>query len=125
MLALQLSAVNQLGVVEVPDPKPAANEAVVAIRAAALNHRDVWIKAGQYAGLKWPCVPGSDGAGTVVAIGANGDTNWLNREVVVNPSFGWGEREQVQGSDFSILGLPRDGTFAQNLVVPVTQLAIK
>jgi len=41
----------------------------VAIRAAALNHRDVWIKRGEYAGLKWPCIPGSDGAGVVEAVG--------------------------------------------------------
>ena len=69
MRALQLTAVNQLKVVEVADPKPAAGEAVVALRAAALNHRDVWIKQGQYAGLKWPAIPGSDGAGVVESVG--------------------------------------------------------
>jgi NADPH:quinone reductase-like Zn-dependent oxidoreductase len=125
MHAVQLPAVNQLGIVEAPDPKPAAGEVVVTLRAAALNHRDVWIKAGQYAGLKWPCIPGSDGAGVVSELGEGADTAWKNREVLINPSFGWGEREEAQGAQFSILGLPRDGTLAEKIAVPASQLAPK
>jgi len=125
MRAVQLSAVNQLAVVEVPEPRPAAGEVVVALRAAALNHRDVWIKAGQYAGLKWPCIPGSDGAGEVVALGAGVEAAWQGREVIINAAFGWGEGECVQGSQFQILGLPRDGTLAEKIAVPAAQLAAK
>lgn len=121
MRAVQLTAVNQLEIAEVPAPVPAMGEAVVRIHAAALNHRDVWIKAGQYAGLKWPCIPGSDGAGVVTS----GDPAWLGREVIINPSFDWGDREQAQGKGFQILGLPRDGTLAEQIAVPVTQLAAK
>lgn len=121
MRAVQLTAVNQLGIAEVPTPVPASDEAVVTIRAAALNHRDVWIKSGQYAGLNWPCIPGSDGAGVVTV----GDAAWLGREVIINPSFDWGAREQAQGKEFQILGLPRDGTLAEQIAVPVTQLAAK
>jgi len=125
MRAVQLPAVNQLTVVEVPDPKPAAGEVVVALRAAALNHRDVWIKAGQYAGLKWPCIPGSDGAGTVEAIGEGVEPSWRGRDVILNPGFNWGAHEEAQAVNFSILGLPRDGTLAQKIAVPASQLAIK
>ena len=125
MRALQLLAVNQLGVVEVPAPQPAAGEVVVALRAAALNHRDVWIKSGQYAGLKWPCLPGSDGAGVVVAVGEGADDAWQGHDVIINPSFHWGGGEQAPGPQFSILGLPRDGTLAEKIAVPATQLASK
>ncbi|HVS50965.1 MAG TPA: zinc-binding dehydrogenase [Opitutaceae bacterium] len=125
MRAVQLSAVNQLAVVDVPEPTPAAGEVVVEVRAAALNHRDVWIKAGQYAGLKWPCIPGSDGAGVVSACGDGVDASWRGREVIVNPSLGWGRDEAAQGKDFSILGLPRDGTLAEKVAVPAAQLAPK
>ncbi|MBI4623726.1 MAG: zinc-binding dehydrogenase [Verrucomicrobia bacterium] len=125
MRALQFLAVNQLGVVEVPDPQPAAGEVVVALRAAALNHRDVWIKSGQYAGLKWPCIPGSDGAGVVVAVGEGSDDAWQGHDVIINPSFHWGGSERAAGPHFSILGLPRDGTLAERVAVPVTQLASK
>ncbi len=125
MRAVQLPAINQLQVVEVPEPSPAAGEVVVSLRAAALNHRDVWVKAGQYAGLKWPCTPGSDGAGVVTGCGEGVDSSWLEREVIINPSFGWGDSELAQGTQFSILGLPRAGTLAEKVAVPVGQLSAK
>jgi zinc-binding alcohol dehydrogenase/oxidoreductase len=125
MRAVQFTAVNQLALAEIPAPVPAAGEAVVALRAAALNHRDLWIKLGQYAGLKFPCIPGSDGAGVVEAVGPGADAAWVGSEVVINPSFGWGADARAQGADFSILGLPRDGTLADKISVPVAQLAPK
>lgn len=125
MRAVQLGAVNQLSIVDIDDPKPAAGEVVVALRAAALNHRDVWIKIGQYAGLKYPLVPGSDGAGVVESGGAGVDAGWVGREVIINPSFDWGTGEAAQGSQFTILGLPRMGTLATKIAVPVSQLAAK
>ncbi len=125
MQALQLTAINQLSVVEVPAPVPAAGEVVVTLRASALNHRDVWIKLGQYAGLKFPAQPGSDGAGVVTALGAGVEAAWLGREVIINPSFDWGASEAAQGSAFTILGLPRAGTLAQQIAVPAAQLAAK
>src|SRR5688572_17009420 len=125
MLAVQLSGVNQLAIVDVPEPNIGGGEVLVSIRAAALNHRDVWIKSGQYAGLKWPCIPGSDGAGEVIAVGAGVDASWVKREVIINPSFGWGERTDAQGPEFSILGLPRQGTLAEKIAVPATQVSAK
>ncbi|MDB6127382.1 MAG: Alcohol dehydrogenase zinc-binding domain protein [Verrucomicrobia bacterium] len=125
MRAVQLTAVNQLKIADVPNPKAAAGEALVSIRAAALNHRDVWIKLGQYAGLKWPCIPGSDGAGVVTAVGEGVDRAWVGREVVINPSFDWGTNSDAQGAKFSILGLPREGTLAEQVAVPANQLAPK
>ena len=124
MRAILLTAVNQLELCEVPDPSAAAGEVVVRIAAAALNHRDVWIKLGQYAGLKFPSIPGSDGVGEVVATGAGVDAAWLGRRVLINPSFGWGGSGSAQGAGFSILGLPRDGTLAELIAVPLTQVAM-
>ena len=132
MRAIQITGVNQLEVREVADPVPAAGEVVVRIAAAALNHRDLWIKLGQYAGLKFPCIPGSDGVGEVVAVGPTAEegpgaglspASWLGKRVIINPSFGWGVNEAAQGPEFSILGLPRDGTLAERIAVPAAQLA--
>lgn len=125
MRAIRITGIHQLEIVEIADPTPAAGEALVAVRAAALNHRDVWIKAGQYAGLKYPCIPGSDGAGIVESVGEGADRTWIGREVIINPSFGWGDSEAAQGPGFSILGLPRDGTLATRIAVPVEQLLTK
>ncbi len=57
MKALVLDGANQpLQSKDVPDPTPGPGEAVVALEAAALNHRDLWIQKGQYAGLKFPII---------------------------------------------------------------------
>lgn len=125
MRSAQLAAINQLTVVDLPDPTPGPGEAVVRLQAAALNHRDLWIKLGQYAGLKFPCTPGSDGAGVVESVGAGVDGSWIGADVVINPSLGWGAHESAQGPEFSILGLPRAGTLAERVVVPAIQLAAK
>jgi NADPH:quinone reductase-like Zn-dependent oxidoreductase len=125
MRALLLTGVNQLGLADVPEPLAGPGEALVSLRAAALNHRDVWIKAGQYAGLKYPCIPGSDGAGVVESLGPGGDASWKGREVVINPAFDWGPDERAQSASFSILGLPRDGTLAERIAVPIAQLSLK
>jgi len=125
MRAIHLIAANELQLVDIASPVVAAGEVVVTLQAAALNHRDVWIKAGQYAGLTYPCLPGSDGAGVVSAVGEGVDPSMRGREVIINPSFGWGEGEAAQGPEFSILGLPRAGTFAQEIAVPARQVSPK
>jgi len=107
---------------EVSDPRPEPREVVVRLRAAALNHRDVWIRIGRYAGIKMPLILGSDGAGEVVETGTDVDRAWLGREVVIDPAFDWGADERAQGSGFNILGLPRDGTYAELVKVPADHL---
>lgn len=105
---------------EVPDLHPNTGEAIVRVHAAALNHRDVWIQRGLYAGLRYPIVVGSDGSGVVV------DGDWVGREVIINPSLGWGDREAYQSaSGFNVLGLPDDGTLAEYVRVPVANLVEK
>lgn len=109
MRAAILHAVNSpLTVGQVPDPVPAEGEVVVHIRHAALNHRDVWISKGQYAGIKTPVVLGSDACG-VLDDGS---------EVIINPGFDFGDDERFQSSDFSILGMPENGTLAEKVAVP-------
>ncbi|MFZ4755382.1 MAG: alcohol dehydrogenase catalytic domain-containing protein, partial [Miltoncostaeaceae bacterium] len=53
----------------VPDPEPGPGEVVVALRAAALNRRDVFVRKG-VAKVPLPLTLGSDGAGVVHKVGA-------------------------------------------------------
>ncbi|HEV8226101.1 MAG TPA: zinc-binding dehydrogenase [Methylomirabilota bacterium] len=106
---------------EVPDPSPGVSEVVVRLKAAALNHRDVWIRSGTGAyagGFKHRVILGSDGAGEVLSVGSGGDRSLVGRSVVINPSLDWGDDHAAQGPDFRILGLPDDGTYAQAVRVP-------
>jgi zinc-binding alcohol dehydrogenase/oxidoreductase len=125
MKAAILTGINELTVDDVANPVAGPGEAVVRLRAAALNHRDQWIKSGQYAGLKFPVTPGSDGAGTVTEVGSGVDRSWLGRDVIINPSLDWGHHARAQEPRFTILGLPKDGTLAEAVHVPVTQLCPK
>lgn len=119
MQALLLDGINQpLQLRETPTPTPDPGEVLVRLHAAALNHRDVWIQKGQYAGLKFPCILGSDGAGTVAEVGAGTDAALRGQHVLINPGMHWGNNPAAQAKEFQILGLPHDGTFAEYVRVP-------
>jgi NADPH:quinone reductase-like Zn-dependent oxidoreductase len=124
MKALIVAEKHQaMTVKEVPELKLEANQAIVQIKAAALNHRDLFIQQGRYAGLKYPIVLGSDGSGIVTDTGSVGDKSWVGREVIIYPSLYWGDSERHQDpNQFKILGLPDDGTFAEYVKVPVKNL---
>jgi NADPH:quinone reductase-like Zn-dependent oxidoreductase len=96
MKALVLNNINQpLDYQEVENLVSNKKNRVVTLKAAALNHRDLWITKGQYAGIQFPTILGSDGAGICDG-----------QEVIINPSLNWGKNERFQGPNYSILGLP-------------------
>jgi len=107
---------------EVPKPVLQPGDALVQIKAAALNRRDYWITIGKYAGIKYPTILGSDGAGIVTEVGSDADKHWIGQEVIINPGYGWGDNPNFQSDDFKILGLPEDGTFAEYVKVGAGQL---
>lgn len=126
MKAYQLKASHEPIVpVDLPDLTPGPMEVVVDLRCAALNHRDVWIQKGVYHTMRFPVVPGADGAGVVSRLGDEVDPRWRNREVIINPGVGWGQSDALADPDFAPLGTPRDGTFAEQIVIPAEQLVDK
>lgn len=100
-----------------PDPAAGPGEVVVALRAAALNRRDVFLRKG-IAPSPLPVIPGSDGAGIVHAIGAGVSGLSEGDEVVILPSLGWGGGEDAPAPGFRILGGPDDGTYAELIRIP-------
>lgn len=89
-----------------PDPQPAPGQVVVRLRAAALNHRDVWITRGMYPGIVAPVILGSDGAG-----------ERQGRQVIINPNIGWGSDQRFSAKGYSILGMPVNGALAEYVAV--------
>ena len=99
MLALQQDAINQPAVArDIPTPTPAAGEVLIKLRAAALNHRDVWIQKGQYAGIKLPCTLGADGSGEIAALGEGVTDLAVGTPAVIYPGVDWGDGSQVEGA---------------------------
>ncbi len=121
----ELKNIDSMAIIDVPYPTPKPGEAVVKIKAAALNHRDVWITKGLYAGIKVPIILGSDGSGIVAEVADPADNAWLEKPVMINPGLDWGENSRAQQRSFRILGLPDNGTQAEYVTVPVVNLVEK
>ena len=103
---------------DVPTPKPGPREILVRLSHAALNHRDVFITQGKYPGIDLPRILGSDGCGEVVELGSEASGPAIGTRVVINPMLDWGSNPRVWSEKSSLLGMPRDGTFAQYIAVP-------
>jgi zinc-binding alcohol dehydrogenase/oxidoreductase len=111
---------------EIEDPVPGPGEVVVKLRAAALNRRDVFIRTGQYAGIKLPSTPGADGVGEVAAVGEGVSNVTPGQAVVIDPALDWGDDPSAQGASFRILGLGADnGTYAQLVRIPASNVYAK
>lgn len=110
----ELGGPSKLRVEEIPQPRPAEGETLVRVRAAALNHRDVYITQGLYPNISLPCTLGADGAGDAE-----------HGQVLIDPTMGWGDDERVWRADAHILGTPGDGTFAQYVAVPAANVHAK
>jgi zinc-binding alcohol dehydrogenase/oxidoreductase len=104
-----------------PDPEPGPGEVVVALRAAALNRRDIFLRKG-IAPSPLPVIPGSDGAGVVRALGPGASGVEEGDEVVILPSLAWGGGEDAPEPGFRILGGPDDGTYAELIRIPAANV---
>ena len=115
---------------DVPEPVPREGEALVQVRACALNHLDIWVRRG-WPGLKldMPHWGGSDIAGVVAAVGP-GVTGWsVGQRVVANPGINTacdeftrrGENSVSPG--YHILGEQVRGGLAEWIAVPAANLA--
>lgn len=110
---------EQLVPAEIPDPTPLPEEVVVDLTAAAVNRRDVWQRG---ATGNDGAVLGSDGAGRVSALGSDVTGIAVGDEVVINPSVGWGDAEDAPAEGWAILGIPRQGTYAERIAIPAADV---
>lgn len=111
-----IQGINGLQYTTQKDTLPGKGEVKIRLKTAGLNHRDLFL-IGDRTGQDLPLIPGSDGAGTIEAVG-EGVTNLdIGTEVIINPSIGWEKAEQVPAVP-GILGGPANGTFAEAVIVP-------
>ena len=103
-----------------PTPEPGPKEALVRLKAMALNGLDLWVLEG-WPGFKieYPHIIGADGAGEIAALGPQVSDWKLGDRVVINPNFSCGKCEFcLAGKDnqcqyWALLGEHRRGTFAE------------
>jgi NADPH:quinone reductase-like Zn-dependent oxidoreductase len=99
---------------EVPDPVAGPGQALVRLRAASLNHLDVWVRKGLPSVPK-PRILGADGAGLVEALGEGVAGLEIGQRVVLNPGLEHGDRITVVGEHF-------DGTHAELIAIEAGQV---
>ena len=112
-----------------PTPEPKAGEALIRLRAAALNRMDVMVRNG-WAGLKLelPHINGADGAGEIAELGENTAGFKIGDRVAINANLGCGEcefclnRQDNLCVNWRLLGETIRGTYAEYICLPVRQL---
>ena len=99
---------------DAPDPAPGPGEVLVELRAASLNHLDLWVRKGLPSVPK-PRILGADGAGVVAGLGEGVDGFAGGERVVINPGIEHGDR-------ITVIGEHTDGTHAELIAVPAGQV---
>lgn len=99
---------------EAPDPVAGPGEVLVRLRAASLNHLDVWVRKGLPSVPK-PRILGADGAGIVEEVGDGVEGLSPGDRVVLNPGLVHGDRVSVIGEHF-------DGTHAELIAIAAEQV---
>jgi len=117
---------------ELPDPELRPGEAIVRVRAVALNHLDIWVRRG-VPGHKFPLplIPGSEVAGVIDRIAP--DDRWkAGDEVLVAPGYSCGVciaclsgNDPLCHNDHGIFGESRNGGAAELIAVPIRNLLPK
>ena len=117
---------------EAPDPVPNADEALVRVRACALNHLDLWARNGlPNVQIPLPHISGCDIAGVVDWVPNEEESFRKGDEVIVNPGVGCGRCEKClagrddQCRDYTIIGYGIDGGYAELVKVKRTHLVSK
>ena len=110
---------------EIPEPRIQANQVLVRVRACALNHLDLFVRAG-IPGMKFalPHILGSDIAGEIVAVGELCERVKPGWRVVLAPGLSCRQCEQcLSGRDnfcrrYTLFGYGVDGGDTELLAAP-------
>jgi NADPH2:quinone reductase len=125
-----------LNIEDVPIPAPASGEALVRVRACALNNMDIWARAGPPGGRPifprrertFPMITGGDVAGVIEAVSPDVRDRTPGDRVVVNPILACGRcefclaGEQSMCVEYKIFGEHTPGGLAEYVVAPARNL---
>lgn len=100
------SNISRLSLKTVPTPSPGPHDLIVNIHAAALNHRDLFLRQHLYPAPSFEVPLLADGYGVVTAVGSAADKSWLGKSVILTPGRGW--KDSPEGPEaptgYAILG---------------------
>ena len=111
---------------DLPAPQPGPGEVRLDVRAAGINHLDIWVRR-TLPRIPVPRIPGADAAGVIGAVGegvtdlAPGDRVLLNPGIACGRCVRCAQGEASLCPDYGIYGETCDGTYVEQKVVPATQ----
>jgi NADPH:quinone reductase-like Zn-dependent oxidoreductase len=114
---------------DVPVPKINQNQCLIKIKAAALNHLDIWVRKG-IPGVPLPMIMGSDGAGVVENIGAKVSEFSVGDRVLIQPLTFCGtcrwcrQNKENYCEQWGIFGENQDGTQCEYMAIDTDHLRI-
>ncbi|KAH8596026.1 oxidoreductase [Bisporella sp. PMI_857] len=118
-----------LKVTDVQTPNPGPNDLVISIKAAALNHRDFFLRQHLYPAPSFTTPILADGYGVVSAVGSAASESWVGKSVILTPGRGW--EEDPTGPDsptgYKINGGTSTlelGTLSEVVVVPEAEVEV-
>jgi NADPH:quinone reductase-like Zn-dependent oxidoreductase len=118
-------------VAELPDPVPGPGQVLVRVRAAALNHLDIWVRRGLPAlKVAFPHILGGDACGVVAGLGPGAQGVKEGDRVVINPGLTCGRCARcLSGQDnlcpqFKMVGEHTWGAEAELIALPAVNVAL-
>jgi len=99
---------------DAPDPVAGPGEVLIELRAASLNHLDLWVRKGLPSVPK-PRILGADGAGVVATLGEDVSGFEVGGSVVINPGL-------EHDGHISVIGEHSDGTHAELIAAPASNV---
>ncbi len=130
MKAAVFGAPHQIGVLDREAPRPAPGEVLVRVGAAGLCAGDLYIYKGTNPYVSYPRVGGHEIAGTIAAYGEGASGPAVGTKVVVEPFIGCGHCYPCRVgksnccANLTIIGIHRDGGFADFVTAPVDRLHV-
>lgn len=121
---------DQIALVDWPEPKAGPGQAVVEVRACGLNYLDIFVRRGM-PGLpvQMPRIPGGDISGVVSEVGSGVDRAWIGRRVLVDPHIKHGGAlgehdhgglcERIAVDAAHLIALPDDVSFEEAAALPI------
>jgi NADPH:quinone reductase-like Zn-dependent oxidoreductase len=113
---------------DLPNPKPRENEALIKVKACALNHLDIWVRRGwEGLQLNLPHIGGSDIVGEVIEINGKSSAK-VGDNVMVYPGFCTREDSWTRAGlhclspSFNVIGEHCPGGLAEYVCVPSANL---
>ena len=128
MKAVRIHAFGDASVLQYEEcarPVIGPNDVLLGMKAAALNHLDVWVRSGaRERNIPLPHIPGCDGAGVIAEVGSAVDGLKAGDKVLVSPGLACGHCTQcLSGADnlcreYRVIGVRDSGTYAEYVKLP-------